>query len=74
MQAYLLYDGELSTKRQSELRELLSGYFAGRGFSLTERALQRDELAFCRGCFECWVKTPANAPCGTALPRSITPV
>ena len=60
MQAYLLYDGELSTKRQGELRELLSGYFAGRGFSLTERALQRGELAFCRGCFECWVKTPGE--------------
>jgi len=60
MQAYLISDGEFETSCQSELKELIKGYFAGRGFSVLEKTIQRDELAFCRGCFDCWVKTPGE--------------
>jgi len=60
MLAYLISDGEFETPRQTELKELIKGYFAGRGFSVLEKTIQRDELAFCRGCFDCWVKTPGE--------------
>ena len=60
MQAYILSDGEFLSQRQNDLKGLLTGYLAGRGFSIVEKTLQRDELSFCRGCFECWVKTPGE--------------
>jgi multimeric flavodoxin WrbA len=60
MQAYLISDGEFESTRQAELKELLKDYFTVRGFSVLEKTLQRDELAFCRGCFDCWVKTPGE--------------
>ena len=42
MQAYLISDGEFETPRQTELKELVKGYFAGRGFSVLEKTIQRD--------------------------------
>lgn len=60
MQAYLITDGEFETPRQAELKELIKGYYTARGFFIIEKTLQRDDLAFCRGCFDCWVKTPGE--------------
>jgi multimeric flavodoxin WrbA len=60
MQAFLISDGEFATQRQAELKALLSVYFSARAFSLTEKTLERDSLAFCRGCFDCWTKTPGE--------------
>lgn len=60
MKAYLLSDGEFAGKRHAELEELITGFLAGRGFDVKKKTIERDELAFCRGCFECWVKTPGE--------------
>ena len=60
MQAYLLSDGEFATPRLADLKVVLSSFFITRGFHVIEKAIQRDELAFCRGCFDCWVKTPGE--------------
>ena len=60
MQVYLISDGEFQTPRLHDIRELLRGYFAARGYTIVEKTIQRDELAFCRGCFDCWVKTPGE--------------
>ena len=53
MQVYLISDGEFQTPRLYDMRELLRGYFAARGYTIVEKTIQRDELAFCRGCFDC---------------------
>jgi len=60
MRAYLISDGEFATQRQAELKALLSAYFSEHAFTVTEKTLERDSLAFCRGCFDCWVKTPGE--------------
>ena len=60
MQVSLISDGEFQTPRLHDIRELLRGYFAARGFTIVEKTIQCDELAFCRGCFDCWVKTPGE--------------
>ena len=60
MQAYLIYDGEFLTPRQQEIRSLLLEYLGEYGYHTIEKTLERDELAFCRGCFDCWVKTPGE--------------
>jgi hypothetical protein len=61
MQVYLISDGEYLTSRQQEISLLLKEYFITKGFSILEKTLERDSLAFCRGCFDCWTKTPENA-------------
>lgn len=60
MQAYLISDGEFLSPRQQELKTLLYDYFTQMGYTILEKTIQRDELAFCRGCFDCWVKTPGE--------------
>ena len=60
MRVYLISDGEFLTSRQSELKQLICDYLSGRGFELLHKVIDRDELAVCRGCFDCWVKTPGE--------------
>ena len=60
MQAYLISDGEFLSARHDELRSLISRYLQERNFEIVEKTIKRDELAFCRGCFDCWVKTPGE--------------
>ena len=60
MQVYLISDGEFLTSRQQEINLKLKEYFAVKGFSILEKTLDRDSLAFCRGCFDCWTKTPGE--------------
>lgn len=60
MRAYLLSDGEFLTTRQEKLSELVVDYLVKRGFNIEKKTIERDELAFCRGCFDCWIKTPGE--------------
>lgn len=60
MQAYLIMDGEFLTPRQQELKKLLTDDLTKAGFTLAEKTIQTGELAYCRGCFDCWVKTPGE--------------
>jgi multimeric flavodoxin WrbA len=60
MNAYLLSDGEFQTPRAEQLIRLIQAIFEQRGYSVCQKAIQRDELQFCRGCFDCWTKTPGE--------------
>lgn len=60
MNAYLLFDGEFQTKRAVQLIELIRNTLEQRGYAVLQKAIQRDELQFCRGCFDCWTKTPGE--------------
>jgi multimeric flavodoxin WrbA len=60
MRAFLLSDGEYLTLRHAELQKLVSGFLAQKSFELEQKTIERDELQFCRGCFDCWVKTPGE--------------
>lgn len=60
MRAYLISDGEFASKQQERLDRLLCAFLKPQGFEIERKEIQRDELAFCRGCFECWTKTPGE--------------
>jgi len=60
MNAYLLSDGEFLTQRAKQLAEILLSTLIKRGYTVSQKAIQRDELQFCRGCFDCWTKTPGE--------------
>lgn len=60
MRAYMVSDGEFLSRRQQELDALMTDFLSHRGFSVEKKTVSRDELAFCRGCFDCWTKTPGE--------------
>ncbi len=60
MNAYLLSDGEFQTPRAAHLIQMIQNTLEARGYSVLQKAIQRDELQFCRGCFDCWTKTPGE--------------
>ena len=60
MRAFLLSDGEFLTPRHADLQNLVSHFLSDKGFEIEKKAIARDELQFCRGCFDCWVKTPGE--------------
>ncbi len=58
LKAYILSDAEFSSKRYAKLDELVCGVLKERGFEIQKKSISQGELQFCRGCFDCWVKTP----------------
>ncbi|HPJ02066.1 MAG TPA: NAD(P)H-dependent oxidoreductase [Candidatus Limiplasma sp.] len=60
MKAYILSDGEFATNALEQLNALVRRVLDSKGFAVTEKRLQPQELAYCRGCFGCWVKTPGE--------------
>ena len=60
MRAYIISDGEFQSMRHAVLRSLVSTYLREHSLEIIEKQINRDELAFCRGCFDCWVKTPGE--------------
>lgn len=60
MRAYLLSDGEFQTERFLALDFVISDFLTQQGFELQKKTIARNELQFCRGCFECWTKTPGE--------------
>ena len=60
MKAYLLSDGEFQTDRAKQLLALVTAELEHRGAEVSKHAIERDELQFCRGCFDCWTKTPGE--------------
>lgn len=60
MKAYLLSDSEFDTEHLRRLGALVRRVLTQKGFVITEKRLEQEELAYCVGCFGCWVKTPGE--------------
>lgn len=60
MKALLLSDKEFCTETYDELHSCVLDYLTGRGIDMEEIAIGREDLAFCMGCFGCWVKSPGE--------------
>lgn len=60
MNAHIISDGEYETEALLRLDTMVRRVLADKGFTVTEKRLKEEELAFCRGCFGCWVKTPGE--------------
>ena len=60
MNAYILSDVEFLTDRVNQLSALVTSELEHRGAVVSKHAIERDELQFCRGCFDCWTKTPGE--------------
>jgi multimeric flavodoxin WrbA len=60
MKVLLLSDKEYRTEVFDKIHNRLMDYLGEKGFQTEEIALGREELAFCMGCFGCWVKSPGE--------------
>lgn len=60
MKAFIISDSEFMTKTYENLNSRIKDYLAAKGFEAKEARISRDTLAFCKGCFGCWVKSPGE--------------
>lgn len=60
MKAFILSDKDYHTGIYSQLYDLVSSNLTTKGFQIEIREIGRGELAFCKGCFGCWIKQPGE--------------
>jgi multimeric flavodoxin WrbA len=69
MNAYVIYDGEFESGTYEALLQSVGRYLENKGFVTEAARINRGDLAFCMGCFGCWVKKPGECVITTALRR-----
>ena len=60
MKAYIISDKEYKTELFDQIHDRTLELLRGRGFEIEETRIGKGDLAFCMGCFGCWVKTPGE--------------
>jgi multimeric flavodoxin WrbA len=60
MQTLLIADKDYQTENYIRLEELITTFLEGQGLKSEIMKISKDDLAFCMGCFGCWVKTPGE--------------
>jgi multimeric flavodoxin WrbA len=60
MKALIISDKEYRTELFAEMNRQVQDYLKERDFQIEEVPIGRDDLAFCKGCFGCWVKKPGE--------------
>lgn len=69
MKALLISDKEYQTDPFAQLNTLVQKYLEKRDFEIERERIGRDDLAFCMGCFGCWVKKPGECVIGDGMSR-----
>ncbi len=69
MKACIISDGEYQTETFQNLNRTIAGYFAEKGFETVKMQVEIGDLAFCKGCFNCWVKKPGECVIGDDISR-----
>ena len=67
MKSLVVSDIEFDTGTHGKLRSALMGYLEARGCAVEEVSVGRDTLAYCMGCFGCWVKKPGECIIGDRM-------
>ncbi len=60
MKVFIISDSEFQTGVYERLNELLKGILSEKGAEVTEKLVEKGELAHCMGCFGCWLKKPGE--------------
>lgn len=67
MKVFIISDEEFKTEIYKKISELLKTFFGRKGFDIEEVSIGREDLAFCMGCFGCWVKKPGECVIGDLI-------
>jgi multimeric flavodoxin WrbA len=60
MKALIISDTEFDSDTYRRLRRIVGEHLTGRGFDMEEMPISRGSLAYCMGCFGCWIKSPGE--------------
>ena len=60
MKALLLSDAEFKNDGYNEVTSVLYSFFEGKNIKLDHIETATNELAYCTGCFGCWIKKPGE--------------
>ncbi len=60
MKALLISDSEYQTKTFQQLERIVHSHLSQKGFEIEDVKVGRGELAYCMGCFGCWIKKPGE--------------
>ena len=60
MKATIISDKDCQTDLSSELNKLVITFLNNQGLETELIPVGRNDLAFCRGCFDCWIKRPGE--------------
>lgn len=60
MIALLISDQEYLTKTYQGLKDLIGKFLKQKGYEIEMMELSEKGLAFCKGCFGCWIKKPGE--------------
>lgn len=69
MKATIIADKDYQTSLFQELHRSLTLFLHDRGLDTELIAIGRNDLAFCKGCFECWVKKPGECVMNDLMAR-----
>lgn len=67
MKAYIISDKDYQSAIYNRLYELVKLNLSEKGFQIEHREIGRDEIAFCKGCFGCWIKQPGECTIKDAM-------
>jgi multimeric flavodoxin WrbA len=62
MQALILNGALVGDDGLDVARQALSAAFVARGWTTDHVQLREKSIAYCKGCFDCWAKTPGRCP------------
>lgn len=60
MKALLISDMEYQTETFHRLEQIVHFHLSQKGFETEDVRIGRNELAYCMGCFGCWIKKPGE--------------
>ncbi|MEN6348652.1 MAG: flavodoxin family protein [Syntrophomonas sp.] len=60
MKATIIADKDYQTAASQSLNKLVAEFLYSKGLEIEMMHIGRDDLAFCRGCFGCWIKKPGE--------------
>lgn len=60
MKAFIFSDKDYQTELFQVLKESTLAFLNDKGFITELMSLGKDDLAFCTGCFGCWIKKPGE--------------
>ncbi|MDZ4133917.1 MAG: flavodoxin family protein [Dethiobacteria bacterium] len=60
MKALIISDLECRTERFERLLQIVKQFLEEKNYEVECSELDRNDLAFCKGCFGCWIKKPGE--------------
>ena len=60
MRAYIISDKDFESETFHQLNEIVCSCLKKKDFEIEHRAIGKDEIVPCVGCFGCWVKKPGE--------------